>query len=114
MGNDQWLESVYSDGSRYFVSNPEPKLGERVSVRIRMYEDTPVRHVLVRTCPSGNQYFSEAGKIKTEHGLAYYEASFVVSEPRMHYHFYLACDNIIYYYMKKASAWTFTEGTLRA
>ena len=36
---EKWLESVYSDGSSYFVSNPEPELGEEVAVRIRMYDD---------------------------------------------------------------------------
>ena len=96
-----WLESVYSDGSRYFVSTPEPELGQTVSVRIRMYEDAPVRHVFVRTCPNGAERLIEAKKIKTEHGLAWYEASFAVSEMRMHYHFYLACDNVIYYYTQK-------------
>ena len=95
---EQWLESVYSDGSRYFVSAPEPELGQTVSVRIRMYDGAPVRHVFVRTCPNGGERLTEAKKIKTEHGLAYYEAGFTVSEPRMHYHFYLACDDVIYYY----------------
>ena len=98
---DKWLESVYSDGSSYFVSDPEPELGQTVSIRIRMYEDAPVRHVLVRTCPNGAENFTEAKKVMTEHGLAYYEASVVVSEPRMHYHFYLACDDVIYYYTQK-------------
>ena len=27
---EKWLESVYSDGSRYFVSVPEPELGQTV------------------------------------------------------------------------------------
>ena len=97
----KWLESVYSDGSRYFVSTPEPELGQTVSVRIRMYDDAPVRHVFVRTCPNGAERLTEAEKVKTEHGLAYYEASFTVSETRMHYHFYLACDDVIYYYTQK-------------
>lgn len=98
---DQWLESVYSDGSRYFVSTPEPELGQTVSVRIRMYDDAPVRHVFVRICPNGAERLVEARKIGVAHGLAWYEAGFVVSEPRMHYHFYLACDDVIYYYTQK-------------
>ena len=98
---EQWLESVYSDGSRFFVSDPEPELGQTVSVRIRMYESAPVRHVLVRTCPNGAERFAEAEKIGTKHGMSYYEAHFVISEPRMHYQFYLVCDNVIYYYTQK-------------
>ena len=101
MKMDKWLESVYSDGSRYFVSTPQPRLGQTVSVRVRMYEDAPVRHVLVRTCPNGAENYSLARRICTAHGLAYYEASFEISEPRMHYQFYLVCDHVIYYYTQK-------------
>ena len=98
---EKWLESVYSDGSKYFVSTPEPELGQMVSVRIRMYENAPVRHVLVRTCPNGAENFIHAERIGTEHGLAWYEASFKVSEPRMHYQFYIVCDDVIYYCTQK-------------
>ena len=95
---EKWLESVYSDGSSYFVSNPEPELGEEVAVRIRMYDDAPVRHVIVRAIPNGIEHLAEAKKYKVEHGLAYYEAKLKMTEPRMQYHFYLICDDIIYYY----------------
>ena len=32
--NDLWLESVYSDGTAAFVSNPCPKRGETVTIRL--------------------------------------------------------------------------------
>ena len=43
-----WLESIYSDGSGRFVSSPKPALGEDVLVRIRFYEDAPVKAVVLR------------------------------------------------------------------
>ena len=48
-----WLESVHSDGTAAFVSNPAPKLFENVTIRIRMYEDAPVKHVILRSMPNG-------------------------------------------------------------
>ena len=36
---EQWLESVYSDGTDMFVSSPESQRGDVVQIRIRMYED---------------------------------------------------------------------------
>ena len=36
---EEWLESVYSDGSSDFVSNPAPALGETVQIRLRCYAD---------------------------------------------------------------------------
>lgn len=98
---ETWLESVYSDGSRLFVSNPEPSMGEEVTVRVRMYEDAPVRHVFVRTVPNGAEELYEAKKEKTAHGFTYYAASFRMKEARMQYQFYLACDEVIYYYTQK-------------
>ena len=36
---ETWFESVHSDGTAAFVSNPAPKLFEDVTIRIRMYEE---------------------------------------------------------------------------
>lgn len=97
----QWLESVYSDGTECFVSNPQPKLFETIKISIRMYEDAPVRHVLLRTVPNGAEKLIEAKKEKTVNGLTYYAAELKMTENKMHYHFYLVCDDIIYYYNQK-------------
>ncbi|MBD5459310.1 MAG: alpha-glycosidase, partial [Lachnospiraceae bacterium] len=89
---EQWLESVYSDGTSCFVSKPEPKLFDTVTVWLRVYEDAPVRHVFLRTVPNGAEELIEAEKRKTEHGLAYYAAELKILENRMQYHFYIVCD----------------------
>ena len=38
----QWLDSVYSDGSKYYVSNPFPKKGETISIRLRMLSNPDI------------------------------------------------------------------------
>ena len=58
---EQWLESVHSDGTAEFVSNPAPRLFETVQVRIRMYENAPVEHVLLRTNPNVAPVLMSAG-----------------------------------------------------
>ncbi len=98
---EKWLESVYSDGTEEFVSNPKPKLFETVKVRIRMYEDAPVQHVLLRSNPNGEEHCAEMQVIKTEHGLKYYEAELKVTEKRMPYQFYLVCEDVVYFYTQK-------------
>ena len=98
---EKWLESVYSDGTECFVSNPSPKLNEIVTIWIRAYEDAPIRHIFLRACPNGAELLIEATKRKTENGLAYYAADLKITENRMHYHFYLVCDDVIYYYNQK-------------
>lgn len=98
---EKWLESVYSDGTECFVSNPQPKLFETVTIYLRAYEDAPIRHVLLRTIPNGAEMLIEAKKVKVEHGLAYYAAELKMTENRMQYHFYLVCDDIVYFYTQK-------------
>ena len=51
----QWLESVYSDGTKYFVSNPLPAKKDTVQIQIRFYEDAPVGHVFLRTKINGTE-----------------------------------------------------------
>lgn len=97
----KWLESVYSDGTEEFVSSPSPKLGEIVKIRIRMYADAPVEHVLLRSVPNGGERLDEMHIVKTERGLVYYEADMRMSENRMQYHFYLVCKNVVYFYTQK-------------
>lgn len=98
---EQWLESVYSDGTAAFVSNPAPKLSETVRIRIRMYEDAPVKYVLLRSVPNGAERLDEMHIVKKEHGLVYYEADLKMSENRMQYQFYLVCENVVYFYTQK-------------
>ena len=98
---NKWLESVYSDGTAEFVSSPAPKLFERVTVRVRIYKDAPVRHVLLRSLHNGAECLDEARIIKTERGLTYYEAPLTITENRIQYQFYLVCDNIVYFYTQR-------------
>lgn len=98
---NDWLESVYSDGTAEFVSDPSPKLFETVTVKIRMYEDAPVKHVFLRSVPNGAEKLQEASIVKKERGLVYYEAPLEITENRIQYHFYLVCEDVVYFYNQK-------------
>ena len=98
---ENWLESVYSDGSSLFVTPAQPAMWDTVRVRIRFYQDAPVRHVFLRTNPNGVERVIQAHQVGTEHSLCTWEAEFQMTQSRMHYHFYLACDDVIYYYTQQ-------------
>ncbi len=99
---NEWLESVYSDGTAAFVSSPSPSLGETVTVRIRMYENAPVKLVLLRTIPNGMERFTDMSVEKHEHGFVYYSAPLTVLENRIQYQFYLVTDDCVYFYTQRA------------
>lgn len=98
---NNWLESIYSDGTAEFVSNPSPKLFETVKVKIRMYENAPVKHVFLRSIPNGIEQLQEAYVAKKERGFVYYEAPLKINEKRVQYQFYIVCDDVIYFYTQK-------------
>ena len=98
---NKWLDSVYSDGTAEFVSSPSPKLFETVTVKIRIYEDAPVRHVFLRSLHNGAECLEEARAVKTERGLKYFEAPLKITESRIQYQFYLVCSSIVYFYTQR-------------
>lgn len=96
-----WLESVHSDGTATFVSNPRPALFEDVTVRLRMYEDAPVKHVILRSMPNGMEQLDDMHVAKRENGFVYYEAVLKMNEKRIQYHFYLVCEDAVYFYTQR-------------
>ena len=98
---DTWLESVYSDGTDLFVSEPSPAVGSTVKVRLRMYEGAPVRRVLLRYMRNGVEMSARARVVRRERGLVYYEAAMPVTEPRMQYQFYLVGENGLWFYTQR-------------
>lgn len=95
---EQWLDSVYSDGSKYYVSNPFPKKGETISIRLRMLENEDISYVLLRTKEYGIERLYTMNILKKEKGLVYFTCGVTVWEDKLHYQFYLVTRDAIYYY----------------
>ena len=98
---ENWQESVYSDGTSMFVSDPSPRLGETVTVSLRLYEGAPVRHVILRWLRNGLVQMAHAKKTRVERGLSWYEAEMPITERRMQYQFYLVTDEAVWFYTQK-------------
>ena len=93
-----WLDSIYSDGTKTFVSDPAPRIGDTVEIRIRFLKEAPVEHVMVMSLPDGLERYDEAFPTKEEHGLVYYTARVPVTEYRLCYYFCLAAKDTVYFY----------------
>ena len=59
---DKWLRSIYSDGTRGFVSSPVPSLGEEVKISLRLLKDAPVKKILLRRLSNGAEQHIEMEK----------------------------------------------------
>ena len=98
---ENWVESIYSDGTAAFVSCPSPRLGQTVQVRLRVCADAPVRHVLLRSVHNGAEALTEALPARVRRGLRWYEAELLVNQPRVRYQFYVVCDDVVYFYTQR-------------
>ena len=96
-----WMRTVFTDGSRYFVSNPLPKKGETITLWLRICEWSPVKQILLRTVKNGEEAMIPLEWSYSRQGLAYFSASVTIWEDVFHYQFYLVTDERVYYYNQK-------------
>ena len=95
-----FLDSIYSDSSANFVSNPYPVKGQRVTFSIRFLKNDFVSKVFLRAKEFGVEYLYQMEKSDKKSGnlLEYYEASLSVKDKRFCYQFYFVTDRGIFYY----------------
>ena len=79
----------HHDGSSLYVSNPAPKLLEKVKIRVRIHEAIGgVAQVMVRFSESGEAFPTPPAKVvKTDGGWSWYEATIVMHNPAVNYRF---------------------------
>ena len=94
----KWLESVYTDGSKYFISNPLPKRGEIIKIYLRIYDDSPVKDIYFKPIINGTDLPFKMKKEYVKNGLVYYSIKIVVHENILKYQFFLVTKDKIYYY----------------
>ena len=93
-----WFESVYSDGTRGFVSNPEPNLSDEVEITIRVLNTDEINDVILWRIINGGESYETMKLKKIDSGLAYYSTTVKMNEPKLQYHFVITTDDCVYFY----------------
>ncbi len=93
-----WLQSIYSDTSENFVSNPLPKMTEEVKIRIRIWKNAPVTKVILRYISNGTDKYSPMALESSDDIFNYYVTGIKITESQIHYHFMIGTDTNVYYY----------------
>lgn len=98
MQNLAWAERVHHDGSAVYVSNPLPRLGETVQVRLRTPADHTFQAVVMRAMLDGEfqAMFMEAKETCGTSQI--WETDFKVEQPHIDYTFMLVDENSLYFY----------------
>lgn len=83
----------HHDGSPLYVSNPSPRLGDDVAVRLRVPEGYgPVARVLVRSNPDRESSWVEARRDGMADGWEWWTGVIRVANPRHGYRFHLVLE----------------------
>ncbi len=82
-----WTAGLHHDGSALYVSNPLPKQGDTVTVRLRVPLNAPVHAVYLRTAPDGEQHFAPMKIECQESTCNIWTADIQMTMPYMPYRF---------------------------
>ncbi len=93
-----WLTTVHHDGSERYVSTAVPRLNERVTLRLRVGQDAPIRRVLLRTFPDGEQALAPMTRRDDAPPAVWWETSVLINQPYFHYRFVLEADDGVWFY----------------
>lgn len=93
-----WLYSIHHDGSAQYVSDPYPRLGDRVRLRLRTSVDAPVRNIYLRTYPDGEQAFATMQPGPIEPPARWWEVDLPINEPLVHYRFIINAKDGLWHY----------------
>ena len=85
----------HHDGSSLYVSNPTPKLLDKVKIRVRIHSAIgEVSQVMVRFSESGEAFPTPPAKIVgKDGGWTWYESSIVMHNPKVNYRFVIVLSD---------------------
>lgn len=94
----KWLDSVYSDGSRFFISDPYPKSGDTIEIKLRVKTNDDIEGVYLREYQFGASSAHEMKLVETKDGMDYYACEVKVVQSVFRYKFVIATKDSIFYY----------------
>lgn len=96
-----WKHSVYSDGTKDFISNPKPSIGEMIVIKMRVYKDSPAVSVYLRYIRNGEETLLQMDKAESAGRLQYYKVKVEINQPEINYHFVILTEDSCYFYNQR-------------
>ncbi len=106
MSTPNYLVSIHHDGSPRYVrpaARRELRLGDDVTIRLRAALDAPIERILLRTCPDGEQFFTEmqpadAARAGVPPACRWWQATLRLNMPVTTYRFLLFTADGVWWY----------------
>jgi len=101
--NPAYLASIHHDGSTRYVlphQNQDLRIGDEVTIRLRTAPDAPIQHLMLRTCPDGEQFFTEMQPASAQPNPAccWWEATLLLHMPDTAYRFLMFTSDGAWWY----------------
>lgn len=93
----QWLSAAVHFQTQDFLSNPYPKFGEEVEIRVRVPENAPLKQLILRTIPNGEQQFTGMKIGVVDKGYATWVCRITLRETSNLYYFILDTVDGLWY-----------------
>ncbi|HWQ46396.1 MAG TPA: alpha amylase N-terminal ig-like domain-containing protein [Longilinea sp.] len=82
-----WSQSLHHDGSSRYFQPSQPRLGEAVTLRLRVSSSAPVRRIFLRIEPDGEQQFLPMEITGETRINTWWQITVNATEPVLHYRF---------------------------
>jgi alpha-glucosidase len=102
MTHSEWTAGVHHDGSARYVSEPLPKLGQLVRLKLRAPSGAPIIRAFIRTAPDGENHLAPMQRTADDGVLQWWEGDLHVSMPKNHYRFKLITESGEAYHLNAA------------
>jgi len=93
----EWIRHALHTGTTDHVSNPRPRLGEIVKIRLELPAVGKPDQVVLRTIPNGEQQLANMRILKKQGTMNIWEGELLVNEPRVPYRFAIQTEGRIWW-----------------
>lgn len=101
----EWLNGVHHDGSPLYVSDLTPRIGDTVTIRLRVPRSAPVDRVFLRARPDGEFKFIEMRVAQRDAASVWWQADYTLKQHRNNYCFKLFVEEGHSYHINGLGAW---------
>lgn len=98
MTDPGWLRSIHHDGSEKYVSMLYPRLGDTIRIRVRISDQAPIKRVILRTFPDGEQALTIMEPTRIDPPVQWWETDLPINEPVTHYRFIIDSADGLWHY----------------
>lgn len=112
MHEPTWLGSIHHDGSEKYVSSLYPRLGDTVRLGLRIAAKAPIKRVILRTFPDGEQALTAMHREADREPVQWWSCDLPIAEPITQYRFIIEAENGLWHYSAAGpSTWVPLDAT---